>query len=48
MGNIFTKRTAVLVGLSAVTIGMILKYSRDPANKESFVTKTAKAIGLVA
>jgi len=48
VNNIFTKRTAILVGLGLVVTGFILKHARDPKNKDSFVTKTAQTIGLVA
>ena len=47
MNSIFTKRTAILVGVTAVAIGMVLKHARLPENKDSFITKTAKSIGLV-
>jgi hypothetical protein len=45
MGNILTKRTAVLVGLSMVAIGMAMKYAR--ANPTSQVGSIVKSIGLV-
>lgn len=48
MGNVFTKRTAVLVAVSAIAIGMTRKYAKDPANKDSFITKIADSIGLTA
>lgn len=48
MNNIFTKRTAILAGVTLVALGFVLKHSRDPKNAESFITKTAKSIGLVA
>ena len=46
--NILNKRTLMIVGLSAVAIGMIRKYAKDSANKDSFVTKIADSIGLTA
>lgn len=48
MNNIFTKRTFTLVAVSAVAIGMMRKYAKDPANKDSFITKIADTIGLTA
>ena len=48
MNNVFTKRTAILVAVTAVAIGFVLKHARDPKNKDSFITKTATSIGLVA
>jgi hypothetical protein len=46
--NILNKRTLMIVGLSAVAIGMLRKYAKDPANKDSFVTKIADSVGLTA
>lgn len=46
--NVFTKRNAVLFGVFAVGIGLVLKHARDPKNADSFVTGIAKNIGLVA
>ena len=48
MNNIFTKRTAILVGVGLVVTGFIMKHARDPKNADSFITKTAKSIGIVA
>lgn len=48
MNSIFTKRTLMIVGLSAVAIGLVRKYAKDPANKDSPVTKLADTIGLTA
>lgn len=38
----------MVVALSAVAIGMLRKYAKDPANKDSPVTKIADTIGLTA
>ena len=46
--NVFNKRTAMIVGLSMVVIGLARKYAKDPANKDSFVTKIADSIGLTS
>lgn len=46
--NILNKRTLTIVALSAVAIGMVRKYAKDPANKDSFVTSIANSIGLTA
>lgn len=46
--NILNKRTLMIVAVSAVAIGMLRKYAKDPANKDSFVTKVADSIGLSA
>lgn len=46
--NVFNKRTLAIVAVSAVAIGMLRKYAKDPANKDSFVTKIADTIGLSA
>lgn len=48
MGNIFTKRTAVLFLVTAVGIGMLRKYAKNPDNKDSPVTKIVDSIGLSA
>ena len=46
--NVLNKRTLMIVALSAVAIGMLRKYAKDPANKDSFVTKIADTVGLSA
>ena len=46
--NVFNKRTLTIVALSAVAIGMLRKYAKDPANKESFITKIADSVGVSA
>ena len=46
--NILNKRTLMIVAVSAVAIGMLRKYAKDPANKDYFVTKVADSIGLSA
>lgn len=46
--NVLNKRTLMIVGLSAVAIGFVRKHAKDPANKDSFITKIASTIGLDA
>lgn len=46
--NVFTKKNLTVVALAAVAIGLTRKYAKDPANKDSFVTKIADSIGLTA
>jgi hypothetical protein len=46
--HVLNKRTLVVVGLAVVAAGMLRKYSKDPSNKDSFITKLADSIGLSA
>lgn len=44
--NFVNKRTLMIVGLSAVAIGLVRKHAMDAKNKDSFITKIAETIGL--
>jgi hypothetical protein len=46
--NVLNKRTFMIVAVAAVVIGMARKYARDPANKDSFITKIVEPIGLAS
>lgn len=46
--NVLNKRTLTIVALSAVAIGMLRKYAKDPKNKDSIFTSVADTIGLTA